>query len=138
MGGVYYLYTIHPVMKKTLIVVLLVALVGSGLYFYSYKDHRDIASEDAVFTGSAIALKESFSQPTSSSGDGVLNQTVVVTGIVSSLETNTITLNDALVAQFEQLPAGVQQNDMISVKGRCIGYDDLFLVVLIDQSTIVD
>jgi hypothetical protein len=27
---------------------------------------------------------------------------------------------------------------MISVKGRCIGYDDLFLVVLIDQSTIVD
>ena len=62
----------------------------------------------------------------------------MVTGIVSSLETNTITLNDALVAQFEQLPAGVQQNDMISVKGRCIGYDDLFLVVLIDQSTIVD
>jgi len=41
------------------------------------------------------------------------------------------------VAQFENRPA-VQLNQQLALKGRCIGYDDLFEVVVLDQSTMMD
>ena len=43
-------------MKKiVLIVVVVIVAIASGLYFYMYKNHRDIASEDASFS---IAVKD--------------------------------------------------------------------------------
>ena len=32
----------------------------------------------------------------------------------------------------------VQLNQQLTLKGRCIGYDDLFEVVVLDQSTMMD
>ena len=104
-----------------------------GIYYYAYKDHRDIATEGAVYTDTAVALKDSIVQ----NNEAFLNQTVEVLGVVTSLEDNNITLDDVLVAQFENRPAA-QLNRQLTLKGRCIGYDDLFEVVVLDQSTMMD
>ena len=69
--------------------------------------------------------------------EAFFNQTLKVSGVVTSVEDNTLTLNDALVAQFESIPI-VTIDQQLTLKGRCIGYDDLFEVAVIDQSTIVD
>jgi hypothetical protein len=41
------------------------------------------------------------------------------------------------VAQFETGHTA-KLNQQLTLKGRCIGYDDLFEVVVLDQSTIMD
>ena len=104
-----------------------------GFYYYAYKDHRDIAAEGAVYNDTAIALKDSILQ----NNEAFLNQTVTVSGVVTFIDDNSITLDDALVAQFENRPAA-QLNRQLTLKGRCIGYDDLFEVVVLDQSTMMD
>ena len=112
---------------------IVLILMAIGFYYYAYKDHRDIAVEGAVYTDSAVALKDSIMQ----NNKAFLNQTVTVSGVVTFIDDNSITLDDALVAQFENRPAA-QLNRQLTLKGRCIGYDDLFEVVVLDQSTMMD
>ena len=118
--------------KRTLSFMVLMLMV-IGFYYYAYKDHRDIAIEGAVYTNTAVAVKDSVLQ----SNEAFLNQTVAVSGKITFLEENSVTIDDALVAQFENRPT-VQLSQQITLKGRCIGYDDLFEVVVLDQSTIMD
>ena len=112
---------------------IVLILMAIGFYYYAYKDHRDIAAEGAVYTNTAVALKDSIIQ----NNKAFLNQTVAVSGVVTFIDDNSIALDDALVAQFENRPV-VQLNQQLTLKGRCIGYDDLFEVAVLDQSTIVD
>ena len=69
--------------------------------------------------------------------EAFLNQTVTVSGVVTFIDDHSITLDDALVAQFA-MGHTAQLNQQLTLKGRCIGYDDLFEVVVLDQSTIID
>ena len=112
---------------------MVLILMAIGFYYYAYKDHRDITAEGAVYTDTAVAFKDSIVQ----NNEAFLNQTVAVSGVVTSIDDNTLALDYALVAQFENRPA-VQLNQQLILKGRCIGYDDLFEVAVLDQSTIMD
>jgi hypothetical protein len=128
-----YLYQNTPMTSKRIFSFMVLILMAIGLYYYAYKDHREIATEGAVYTNTAIALKDSIAQ----NNEAFLNQTVAVSGVVTFIDDNTVTLGDALVAQFENRPV-VLLNQQLTLKGRCIGYDDLFEVVVIDQSTILE
>ena len=119
--------------SKRIFSIMVLILTAIGLYYYAYKDHRDIATEGAVYTDTAVALNDSIVQ----NNEAFLNQTLAVSGVVTFVDGTTITLDDALVAQFENRPA-IQLNQQLTIKGRCIGYDDLFEVVVLDQSTIID
>ena len=119
--------------NKKNVLFLLVAFLAVGVYYYAYKDHRDIAAEGAIYTDTAVALKDSIAQ----NNEAFFNQTVAVSGVITFLDDSSITLDDALVAQFETGHTA-QLNQQLTLKGRCIGYDDLFEVVVLDQSTIMD
>ena len=119
--------------SKRIFSFMVLILMTIGLYYYAYKDHRDIAAEGAVYTDTAVALNDSILQ----NNEAFLNQTVAVSGVVTFIDDHSITLDDALVAQFKNRPA-VQLNLQLTLKGRCIGYDDLFEVVVLDQSTMMD
>ena len=119
--------------SKSIFSVIVLILMAIGFYYYAYKDHRDIATEGAVYSDTAVALKDSIVQ----NNEAFFNQTVAVSGVVTFVDDATITLDDILVAQFENRPAA-QLNQQLTLKGRCIGYDDLFEVVVIDQSIILE
>ena len=112
---------------------IVLILIAIGFYYYAYKDHRDIATEGAVYSDTAVALKDSIVQ----NNEAFLNQAVTVSGIVTFIDDNSITLDDALVALFATGHTA-QLNQQLTLKGRCIGYDDLFEVVVLDQSTMMD
>ena len=119
--------------SKRIFSIMVLILTAIGLYYYAYKDHRDIATEGAVYTDTAVALNDSIVQ----NSEAFLNQTIAVFGVVTFIDDNSIALDDALVAQFENRPT-IQLNQRLTIKGRCIGYDDLFEVTVLDQSTIMD
>ncbi len=119
--------------NKKLISILVVVLLSVVVYFYAYKDHRNIANEGAALADTALAIKDLLVQ----NNEAFFNQTLEVSGVVTAVEDKTLTLNDALVAQFEIRPT-VTIDQQLTLKGRCIGYDDLFEVVVLDQSIILD
>lgn len=126
-------------MKKKIIVLIvtLILVVGAFIaYQYLYKDHRSIATEVSVVTTDANQLQQFF---TSAKGDDILNKTVTVSGSVTQIEGNTITLDEKVSCSFDQvLNNEIAIGQSLKIKGRCIGYDDLFELVQLDQSTITN
>lgn len=124
-------------MKKQVKIVITLVLLLLGVYFaynYMYQDHRDIKEEKAVVLISASELVSYFNENNS---EKVLNKTVQVSGIITEIDTKNITLDDKVQCSFDAEIKNLNLNETITVKGRCIGFDELFDVAKIDQSSII-
>ena len=118
---------------------LLLSIIA--LYFYIYKSHRDIASENVAFETSVSELSQRFINNPDSSTATYADQTVSIYGNVTALDLkqNSITLDDKLIALVAKEEIGkVKKGDLVKVKGRFIGYDELFEELRMDQCIIED
>ena len=121
--------------KRFLIAVVLLAVGGYFGYNYLYQDHRDIQTEAAFLETDSESLINLFQD---SSTPEVLNQTVQIRGVVTQIEGDGITLDDKVHCTFPASLFKVSVGEEVVVKGRCIGYDDLFEIVKLDQSAIIN
>ena len=124
-------------MKKTTKLFLAIILLLFAAYFvydYMYQDHRDINAEEASVNVPANELVQFFKENES---PAVLNSTVQVSGLITELNTHTLTIDNSEQCSFDSEIQGIKTNEQITIKGRCIGYDDLFEIVKLDQSTII-
>lgn len=121
--------------KNNLILIFLgILIIGYFVFRYIYHDHRDIASEKPEIT---VLSSEIFSIFTENDPSKVLNKTVQVSGVITELDATSVTLDNKVHCVFLNKPEGLTTNQKISVKGRCIGYDDLFEVVKLDQCNLI-
>ncbi len=111
----------------TVIVVMLLFVYG-----YVYKDARNIASEDAAYTISAQQLVSEYEMDTQSAGAKYLNKTIAVEGTVTHVADSLITIDSAVFCLFDNKEE-IKVDDVVTVKGRCIGYDEIFGEVKLDQ-----
>ena len=120
--------------RKYIILLLLLAFVGFLGYKYLYQEHRNIQSETSKVEISAVDLLQKFQREPN---PNLLNNTITVSGIITEIESHSITLDGSVNCAFNVETSNLKINDKVSIKGRCIGYDDLFEVVKIDQSSIL-
>ncbi|MDP5101957.1 MAG: hypothetical protein NWQ09_11580, partial [Nonlabens sp.] len=57
------------------------------------------------------------------------------TGTVTSQQDSMLTLENAVFIQMQK-PMKLKLNKQVTVKGRCMGYDDLLQEIKIDQAII--
>jgi tRNA_anti-like len=108
-------------------------------YNYIYHDHRDIKSEPVEYSIKAIDILHEFSANPSISELKYLNKTIAVSGKVSELNKNNITLNGQVFCQFNKtVKIKIKNNSQIKIKGRFIGYDDLLEQIKLDQCNIIN
>ncbi len=124
-------------MKKRgikVIIITLVVIAGLLLFMYSYvyKDARNIAGEDAAYTVSAQQLVSDYENDIQATDAKYLNQTIAVQGRVTQVADSLVTLDSVVFCSFSDIEK-IKVNDAITVKGRCIGYDELFGEVKLDQ-----
>ncbi len=118
-----------------IIIIILAALIG---YSYLYKDHRNIEGENAQYSLTAEQIHSEFSIDPIISQNKYLNKTIEISGNVSEISENEITINDMVFCQFSEktLQQEIQLNSKITIKGRFIGYDDLLEQIKLDQCII--
>tara|TARA_R110002050_G_scaffold162782_1_gene292643 strand:- start:737 stop:1114 length:378 start_codon:yes stop_codon:yes gene_type:complete len=120
--------------RKFIYLLLILALVGYFGYNYLYQDHRNIQAETSQLEITAPYLLERFK---TDDAEGLLNKTIIVTGVITDLEANAITLDESVYASFDGDFTGVKLDEKVKIKGRCIGYDELFEIVKLDQSSLI-
>lgn len=114
---------------------LLVA--GAAGYFYLYQSHRDIETEKPSFQISSSQFLEEYTQSEEESNAKYLDKTVELKGKITSVDhnSNSIVVDEHVFCAFVQLPE-VQVGDLVSVKGRVLGFDSLLEEIKLDQCTI--
>lgn len=116
-----------------LLAIGILVVLAILIYQYAYQDHRDIATEEAVMVVSAQELRDMFQ---TARGHEALNKTVIVSGRITEKEDSTLTLDRAVHCKLVIKTDSLQIGTAVSAKGRCIGYDDLFELVKLDQTTL--
>ncbi len=126
-------------MKRKWIIILILILLAFVAYKYIYQDHRDIQKEQAQFVVSSKAIANEFIENSMEAEKKYLNKTIEISGVITEITENDITLNNNVFCQFSsKITTLFTTKDSITIKGRCIGYDDLLELVKIDQSTIIE
>ena len=128
-------------MKKIILIVLILGLLGGiGAYFYVFhKPHRDLANEEAALTEQANILTDKFREDAKSANSVYLDQVVEVRGVASEVHPDHVLLEGGVyctLSEDAQNPE-VSQGSEITVKGRVVGYDDLFEEVKMDFCQVV-
>ena len=125
-------------MKKRKIVnaaVVVVLGLGAFLYLcygYLYRQARDVAAEKPAFTVASQTLAANYRKDSSRADTLYLNKTIVVAGTVTDVRDSLLVL-DASVSCAMNGRAAYSIGKEITLKGRCIGYDELFDEVKLDQ-----
>ncbi len=128
-------------MKKSKIVLFsfFIGLIATFLILrYVYKDHRDIATESASFSLVSTELITEFTTDAETATKKYLDQTVELSGTVSSISDSYFTLNQSIVCYTDSISISkLTSSQAIKAKGRFIGYDDLLGEIKFDQVTII-
>jgi hypothetical protein len=114
---------------------LVMAIAIVVVYKTLFPEPKNIAIQRVDFTLSAKALVNEMSseENTKKYGDKV----VQTFGRIIAIDGSTITLGDGVVVNLMDSNPELEKGDSITVKGRCIGYDDLLGEVKLDQATII-
>lgn len=124
-------------MKKIIIILLIFLLLVLG-YNYLYQDHRDIQKENPEFILTADEISQKFFDDSELATSQFLNKAIIVSGVVTELNATDITLNNSIFCNFSnEIKSNIQVSDVIKIKGRCIGYDDLLEQIKLDQCNLV-
>jgi hypothetical protein len=125
--------------KKLKIILLFVAILIIGFLSYNYVmtgGARDLENETSEFTVSASEVFSEFSANSQMATTKYLNKAVEITGKVTNVTDNVITLDQKVSCQL-QVSEQVALNSQVKIKGRVTGYDDLLEELKLDQCLIV-
>ncbi|MCB0456783.1 MAG: hypothetical protein R2776_09205 [Flavobacteriaceae bacterium] len=120
--------------KRSLLIAFLVIVAGAYTgYKYLYKSHRNIEAETPSVNVEATQLVAMF---TAGETQNILNKTIIVSGTITEMDVQSVILDDVVHCVFETFPKNLKQQDKVSIKGRCIGFDDLFEQAKLDQCSL--
>jgi hypothetical protein len=125
--------------KTATIIVTLLVLASAGIYFYYgflFKEARNIASELPTLRTSATNLTNDYNSNQERSDSLYLNKTIEVTGKVTKETDSVVVIDNTVFCLFIQKKKNKLLYSQVTVKGKCIGYDELFQEVKLDQCII--
>jgi tRNA_anti-like len=125
--------------KKFKIILLFAVLLIIGFFSYNYimtGGARDLEKETSDFSVSASDVFGEFSSNSETATTKYLNKAVEITGKVTNVAENVITLDQKVSCQL-QVSEQVVLNSQVKIKGRVTGYDDLLEELKLDQCLIV-
>jgi len=125
--------------KTALVAAVLLLMISAGVYFYYgiiFKEARNIESEAPDFSLTAKKLLEDYNADPKKADSLYLNKTIEITGIATKETDSSLILENSVFCLFKEKLKDKMINNKTTIKGKCIGYDELFMEVKIDQCTV--
>ena len=131
-------------MKKKLLILLLIGAIGAGAaYWYTFhKPHRNVQTEKSSFTLSSESLIGEFSADLATATEKYIDKVIEIEGIVTDVNASNAMLDGAVYCSFLEGELGkvveIGQGKTITLKGRVIGFDELFGEIRLDQCALIE
>ena len=113
-------------MKKIVLGIGVVGILAAAyVWFFVYnKSHRDHHSEDEVFNGNVIELREQFFTGDGSIDSSLIDQMVVIHGEVTEMESNSYILDEACLIHLHESVTINPDSSYLTFKGRLHGVQE--------------
>ena len=131
-------------MKKKKIIILISLLsfiaVSTTIYIIWNKPHKNYFNAPVDISIEGTKLNEYYQNDLMDANLKFLDKILLVSGPVTKLNSRLVIIGGNIVCSLDSshvLDTSIKLYDEISVRGRCIGYDDLFGEVRIDHCFIM-
>ena len=128
----------YPIILKFLFLLFIIGLII--IYVIYNKPHKDFNKSPIETTIESIDLISFYQDNPDDSNTRFLDKIILVIGTITDIEKNIIILDNSIVCKLDPsqiINDQININTEVSVKGRCIGYDDLLEEVRIDHCFII-
>jgi len=117
------------------ILAIIVISIGYLSYNYIYQEHRNVLEEKASFSMSSNRLYSIFNNTSTESHKKYLNKIIEFDGIINSIDEGLLVIKPSIVCKLDStfVVANLNVGDTLLLKGRYIGFDDLFMEVKMDH-----
>ena len=134
-------FSMNQKLSKILLICVIIILFVVGLFFsaryYAYNGgKRDLNSEEAEYTLTAKEFVAKFVTDEIEANKKYLEKPVAISGKITSINNKEIILDEVVVCMLNAVESKLIVGQVILVKGRVIGYDDLMGSVNMDQCSI--
>ena len=122
-----------------ILIPLFVTVIAVVYYTYN-KPHRDFNKSPIQFKIESKKLISVYQNNSKEANSKYLDKIILITGVITDFEKDIIILDNGIVCTLDssqKIDDQIYTGSEISIKGRCIGYDDLFEEVRVDHSFII-
>jgi len=121
---------------KALISLVVLMLIAYFSYNYIYQQHRNVLLEKARYTLTSDSLFNHFKNNQTEANGLYINEIIKLKGVVKNISNTQLILHPGVVCKIDSnfVLSGINPNDSLELKGRCLGFDDLFLEVKMDKT----
>ena len=113
-------------------------IIGLTIIYFTYnKPHKDFNKAPSQFTIESKKLISFYQNNSEDANTKYLDKIILITGTITDLEENIIILDNGIVCTLDpsqKIDDQIYMGSKISIKGRCIGYDDLLEEIRVDHS----
>ena len=122
---------------KALISLVVLMLIAYFSYNYIYQQHRNVLLEKARYTLTSDSLFNHFKNDQTEANGLYINEIIELKGVVKNISNKQLIIHPGVVCKVDSnfVLSGINPNDSVELKGRCLGFDDLFLEVKMDKTT---
>lgn len=120
------------------VILIAAIIVAYSAYCYLYQGAREVITEKPEIKVDSGQMIQDYGSNSQAADKKYLNKVIEVKGTVTNVADSVITLDTAIFCGLNQLASNNLIAKQIKVKGRCIGFDELFNEVKLDQCTVVE
>jgi hypothetical protein len=123
--------------------IILFALITIGLigfFAYNYVMHggvRNLTTEKTNFSVTAASIISEFTTNIETANKKYLEKAVAIKGKVTASDGNEVILDGIVICNFKSQDSSIKKDQLLTVKGRVVGYDDLMGELKLDQCFII-
>ena len=123
--------------KKVKIIIISIVLVGvtilTGFNYVMHGGARNLSNEETDFTVSSKSISTEFAANIEASNKKYLEKAVAIKGTISKITGKEVIIDNSIICTLKELDDSIKVNQIITVKGRVVGYDDLMGELKLDQ-----
>jgi hypothetical protein len=123
--------------KKFRIILFSIAMVGilafTGYNYVMYGGARNLSSEETAYTVSSKSISTEFSSNVETANKKYLEKAIAIEGTITKITGTEVIIDNSIICNLKELDPSITKNQIITLKGRVVGYDDLLGELKLDQ-----
>lgn len=125
--------------KKIILAILVISILGVLGYCYAlYGGARNVSTEEAVFSVSSKSITNEFDSNIEKSNKKYLEKAIAIKGIVSKINGKQVIMDNSIICDLKELDSSIKKDQIVTLKGRVVGYDDLMGEIKLDQCSLIN
>jgi uncharacterized protein YkvS len=123
--------------KKFKVILFSIIVIGilafTGFSYVMYGGSRNLSNEETAFAVTSKSIVSEFVTNADGANKKYLEKAIAIKGTITKITGNEVIIDNSIICSLKDLDASIQKDQVVTIKGRVVGFDDLMGELKLDQ-----